>query len=97
MKVYDKALRTRRVIVEAFAKIFESFDAVLMPACSTLTYTEADVKANKYLVFEENFYTAPASVTGLPAVVAGGVQLVGKAFSELALLDLAKKCEKEGK
>ena len=96
MKVYDKALRTRRVIVEAFAKIFESFDAVLMPACSKLAYTEADVQANKYLVFEENFYTAPASVTGLPAVVSGGVQLVGKAFSELALLDLAKKCEKEG-
>lgn len=97
MKVYDKALRTRRVIVEAFAKIFESFDAVLMPACSTMSYTEADVKANKYLVFEENFYTAPASITGLPAVVCNGVQLVGPAFSELSLLDLAAKCAKEGK
>ena len=97
MKVYDKSLRTRRVIVEAFSKIFESFDAVLMPACSKLAYTEADVKANKYLVFEENFYTAPASITGLPAVVVGGVQIVGRAFSEMALLDLAKTCEKEGK
>ena len=97
MKVYDKALRTRRVIVEAFEKIFESFDAVLMPACSKLAYTEADVKSDKYLVFEENLYTAPASITGLPAVVAGGAQLVGRAFSELALLDLAKICEKEGK
>lgn len=97
MKVYDKALRIRRVIVEAFAKIFESFDAILMPACSALAYTEADIKENKYLVFEENFYTAPASITGLPAVVFGGAQMVGRSFSEMALLDLAKTCEKEGK
>ena len=97
MKVYDKALRTRRVITEKFAEIFESFDAVLMPACSKLEYTKDDVTANKYISFEENAYTAPASVTGLPAVVASGVQLVGKAFSENMLLDLAKTLEKEGK
>ena len=96
MKVYDKALRTRRVIAEAFAKLFESFDAVLTPACSALAYTQDAVKADKYMAYTENFYTAPASITGLPAVVAGGVQLVGRAFSELALLDLAKTCEKEG-
>lgn len=97
MKVYDKALRTRRVIVEEFAKIFESFDAVIMPAVSALQYTEADILADKHIAFEENFYTAPASITGLPAVVFGGVQLVGKAFSENALLEVASAFEKEGK
>ncbi len=96
MKVYDKALRTRRVIVTEFAKIFESFDAVLMPACSKMAYTEEDVKANKYLCFEENAYTAPASITGLPAVVVGGVQLVGPSFSELSLLCVAEKLDKKG-
>ncbi len=95
MKVYDKCLRTRRVIVDEFAKIFGEFDAVLMPAVSTLSYTEEMTAANKHLAFEENLYTAPASVTGLPAVVCGGVQLVGKAFSENALLDAAKMV-KEG-
>lgn len=90
MKVYDKALRTRRVIVEAFAKMLEGFDAVLMPACSALSYTEEQVEANEYMAFEENFYTAPASITGLPAVVVGGVQLVGPAFSEQALLGVAE-------
>ena len=96
-KQYDKCLRTRRVIVEEFAKLFSKFDAVIMPACSTLAYTEDQVSANKYIAFEENFYTAPASITGLPTVVAGGVQLVGKAFSEQALLDAAKLITKEGK
>ncbi len=97
MKVYDKALRTRRVIAEAFEKLFAEFDAVLMPACSTESYTEAQLSENQYLAFEENFYTAPASITGLPTLVAAGVQMVGKAFSENALLDVAELYEKEGK
>ena len=95
MKVYDKCLRTRRVIVEEFNKIFADFDAVIIPACSSLTYTAAQVGENKYLSYEENLYTAPSSITGLPTVVAGGVQLVGKAFSELALLDAASIVAKE--
>ena len=97
MKVYDKALRTRRIIVEEFQKLFQEFDAVLMPACSTLEYTVDAVAKDKYMAFTENFYTAPASISGLPAVVAGGVQLVGKAFSEDKLFTLAEKLEKEGK
>ena len=97
MKVYDKALRIRRVVVEEFKKLFQEFDAVLMPACSTLENTVDAVANDKYMAFSENFYTAPASVTGLPAVVAGGVQLVGKAFSEDKLFTLAEKLGKEGK
>lgn len=96
-KVYDKALRTRRVIVEEFAKIFEQFDAVITPATSKTAYTEQDVKENEYAVFEENFYTAPASITGLPAVVSGGVQVIGKAFYDTALLELVKSIDKEAK
>ena len=97
MKVYDKALRTRRVIVEAFAELFREYDAVLLPACSTPAYTQEMLAANKHMAFEENAYTAPASITGLPAVVVGGVQLVGKAFSENTLFGLVRMLEKEGK
>lgn len=97
MKVYDKCLRMRRVIVEEFAKVLASFDAVLMPACSTYAYTQESVANDTYMPFTENFYTAPASITGLPAVVANGVQLMGKAFSETSLLSVAKILEKEGK
>lgn len=97
MKVYDKCLRVRRVISEEFEKLFAEFDAVMIPACSSMAYTEEQIAANKHIAFEENFYTAPASVTGLPAVVAGGVQLIGGAFSELALLDAAAIITKEGR
>ncbi len=87
MKVYDKALRVRRVIVDYFDTIFENADAVLMPAASRKAYTAESVSD---MAYEENLFTAPASITGLPAVVADGVQLVGKVFSEKALLELVK-------
>ena len=96
MKVYDKALRVRRVVCETFNKIFTEYDAVLMPACSKMAYTEGDTE-NKFISYTENLYTAPASITGLPAVVACGVQMVGKAFSEGALLGTVKAVCKEGK
>lgn len=95
-KVYDKALRVRRVIKEAFDKIFAEFDAVLMPASSKMSYND-EMLADKNASFEENLYTAPASITGLPAVVVGGGQFIGKAFSESMLFEIAKICEKEGK
>ncbi len=94
-KVYDKALRTRRVIVEAFNKLFEEYDAVIIPACSAMAYESE--KTDKYTPFEENVYTAPASVTGLPALVVGGVQVIGKAFSEKKLFKIGKLFEGEGK
>lgn len=97
MKVYDKALRVRRVLVEYFDKLFADYDAVLMPVCSKTNYTKADADANTYIAYEESLYTAPASITGLPRAVVGGVQLVGKAFSENSLLDLAAKVRKEVK
>ncbi len=97
MKMYDKGLRIRRVIVEKLAEIFESYDALLMPASAKIAYTKADTDANKYIAYDENLYTAPASITGFPAVVAGGVQFIGKAFSENMLLDIASKMEGVGK
>ena len=94
MKVYDKALRMRRVISEYFNELFKEYDAVLMPAVSFAAYSKEQVEGNKYLCFEENLYTAPASIAGLPVVTVGGVQLVGKAFSEKKLLGVAKLYER---
>ena len=46
---------------------------------------------------ESDFFTAPASITGLPCVATKGVQFIGKAFSENVLLNLASIIEKGGK
>ena len=87
MPVYDKALRMRRVICERFAEIFADFDAVLLPVCSQTAYSETDTDT----AYNESLYTAPASISGLPAVVCKGVQLIGNYLSDASLLNLAAK------
>ena len=100
-RCYDKALRIRRLAAQAFAGEFAEGNAaagqtaILLPACAKRAYSLADVQTNPYLAFEENRFTAPAAITGLPALVAGGVQLVGPAFSDVALLRLASIVGKE--
>ncbi len=97
MVQYDKSLRIRRVISEKFAELFREFDAVLLPACSKMAYSVDEVRANPTMCYEENEFTAPASITGLPALVAGGVQFIAKAFDEGKLLAIAEMIEQEGK
>ena len=97
MKQYDKSLRIRRVICEKFVSLFKEFDAVLLPTASKMAYTAEEVKADPTLCYEENKFTAPSSITGLPALVAGGVQLIADAFNEGKLLALAEMMEKEEK
>ena len=87
----------KEVEIEKLQKNLEEYNKIIEAQRSLIAELESKVKEDKYLCFSENFYTAPSSITGLPAVVAGGVQLVGKAFSDLKLLDLASVIEKEGK
>lgn len=91
MPVYDKSLRIRRVLCEYMAEILAEYDAILAPAASKTSFSEAETKENKYIIYDESVFTAPASITGLPTAVFAGVQLIGKAFSENSLLDLAEK------
>ena len=103
---YDKALKIRKLAVDSLTELFEKngFTALLVPAFSQTK--ELEVSTAKTLdgeefaeqfrtVFEESAYTAPASITGMPAVVSGGIQLVGNYFAESELLSFAKVLEKE--
>ena len=95
--VYDKSLRVRRAIVNTLARLHNEYDVLIIPACSKGAYTEADVAANRYVAFDEALYTAPASISGIPTVIAGGVQLVGAPFTENTLFEAARIIAKEGK
>lgn len=91
MKMYDKSLRVRRVMVDYFNELFAKYDAVIMPVTKKSEYKVKEVQEAKTLSYVENVFTAPASITGLPAVTVSGVQVVGSAFSDYKLLDFAKK------
>ena len=93
---YDKSLRVRRVVAEGMAKLFESFDAVLAPACSAASYEAYDINDAFGKVFEESVFTSVANLIGTPALVTSGVQLMGKHFAESTLLSLADAVERMG-
>jgi len=94
---YDKSLKVRRVIAEKFEKLMESYDAVLIPACSKTVYEKYDIHEAFGKVFEESVFTSLANLIGIPALVCGGIQLMSKHFGESTLLSLANSVEKEGK
>lgn len=93
---YGKALKVRRVVSEKLAEVLQDFDAILTPVCSKSSYQQYEIKDAFGVVFEESVFTAAANLTGIPALVSGGVQLMGKAFSENVLLSLAGSVERAG-
>ncbi len=93
---YGKALRVRRVVADRFAELMAKYDAVLAPACSKMAYTAYDISQAFETVFKESVFTAVPNLIGTPALVSGGVQLMGKQFDENVLLSIAGCVEKEG-
>ena len=93
---YDKSLRVRRVISEKFEALMKDYDAVLTPVCSSDSYEAYDIHEAFGKVFDESVFTAVANLIGTPALVSGGVQLLGKHFDESTLLSLAGSVERKG-
>ena len=90
---YDKALRMRRAAVEKLKEVFAKYDAALMPACSSF---DLSYKGDAFMkVFEESKFTCLASITGMPAVVSKGVQLMGDHMTDKKLLKIVEIMEKE--
>ncbi len=93
---YDKSLRVRRVVANATKELLEKYDAILTPVCSATEFTAYDIKDAFTKVFEESVFTALPNLIGTPALVSGGVQLMGKHFGESVLLSLANSVERKG-
>ena len=92
---YDKSLRLRRVITDKVKAVLASYDVILAPACKETSYKAYDVLEAFDKVYEESVFTAIASITGLPAMVTKGVQLIADSFKESVLLSIAHNIEKE--
>lgn len=92
---YDKSLRIRRVVSEKFEELMKTYDAVLTPVCSTMSYDRYAIEDAFEKVFKESIFTAVPNLIGAPALVSRGVQLIGKNFAECTLLSIADVVEKE--
>ena len=93
---YGKALKVRRVVYEKFEELMKNYDAVLTPVCSKNKFSKYGIDEAFVKVFGEGVFTAVANLIGVPALVSGGVQLMGAHFSESALLSLAGSVERMG-
>ncbi len=93
---YDKSLRVRRVVRDGMAKVFDTYDALLTPACGLAEFKQYEIKDAFAKVMEQSEFTAVANLIGTPAMVSGGVQLLGKHFDDVILLSLANAVEGMG-
>ncbi|MBR4072930.1 MAG: hypothetical protein IKK24_03200 [Clostridia bacterium] len=93
---YGKSLKVRRVIAQRFEELMKNYDAVLTPVCSKTAYEAYDISEAFEKVYSESIFTAVANLIGTPALVSGGVQLMGKHFDESLLLSLAGSVERMG-
>ena len=92
-KCYDKSLRIRRVVCDKVREVLATYDAILAPACSKTSYKPYDVLESFEKVYAESLFTAIPSITGMPAMVTKGVQLMADSYKESVLLSIAKSVE----
>ena len=92
-KCYDKSLRIRRIVCDKVREVLAKYDAILTPVCSQTSYKPYDVLEAFAKVYDESIFTAIPSITGMPAMVTKGVQLISDSYKESVLLSIAKSVE----
>lgn len=96
---YKKAQRVRFLIAEDFRKAFEKVDVILTPTAPSAAFGFDYKPSNPVEMYLNDVFTVPTSLAGLPAISipAGlnkdglplGLQLIGKAFDETQVLNVA--------
>ncbi len=105
-KLFRKAQKVRRVLVDAFSKVLDEYDCVMASAAPTIAPHPEDSVGEKmsdtYLV-AENFMVL-GNMSGYPSLTLPsgfvencpiGINLTCKAFDEQTLLNIAKAMEEE--
>ncbi len=98
---YIKAQKVRARLQEAYGRRLRRLDAILTPTTPSCAFRLGEKLDDPVAMYQCDRFTIPANLTGLPAVSfpigtsrAGlpiGGQLMGRARSELALLDLVDR------
>ncbi|MDH7942415.1 Asp-tRNA(Asn)/Glu-tRNA(Gln) amidotransferase subunit GatA [Pseudohongiella sp. SYSU M77423] len=95
---YKKAQKIRRLIKQDFDEAFKSVDVILGPTSPHTAFKLGEKNADPVTMYLEDIYTIAVNLAGIPgmSLPAGmlqglpiGMQLVGPAFSEARLLNVA--------
>ncbi|MDR0526139.1 MAG: aspartyl/glutamyl-tRNA amidotransferase subunit A [Spirochaetaceae bacterium] len=101
-RYYLRAQRIRAGIKRDFEALLARYDALLMPVFPTLAFGRGGGGLSPFAQRAADLYTCCANLAGLPALafpaaleegLPAGVQLLGRAFGEGDLLDLAESYE----
>ena len=85
-KYYFKAMQVRRLIKQELDEIFRQFDLVILPVSADAQC--APLQNNAY--YENLQYSALANLTGCPAIIVNGMQIIAKEFDENKLFAFGK-------
>jgi aspartyl-tRNA(Asn)/glutamyl-tRNA(Gln) amidotransferase subunit A len=101
---YVKAQKTRHIIKEEYAKIFEDVDLILSPVAPTVANKFGELE-NPMDMYLSDLYTISINLAGLPALslpicknpegMPVGLQLIANAYEEQTLFDGALSLERE--
>jgi aspartyl-tRNA(Asn)/glutamyl-tRNA(Gln) amidotransferase subunit A len=95
---YLKALKVRQLIKQDFDKAFKNFDVLLSPTAPTPAFKIGEKSSDPLSMYLSDIATIPVNLAGLPAIsipcglVDGlpvGLQLIGEAFAEEKLFQVA--------
>lgn len=100
---YLKAQRVRTLIANDFKAAYEQCDVILTPTAPSAAFNLGEKVSDPLSMYLNDVFTVPASLAGLPgiSVPAGlskeglplGLQLIGQAFGEEQLLNVANVME----
>jgi len=101
---YVKAQKTRHIIKDEYAKIFDEVDLILSPVAPSVANKFGELK-NPMDMYLSDIYTISVNLAGLPALslpimknsdgMPVGLQLIAKAYDEQTLFDGSLSLEKQ--
>ena len=96
---YNKAQKIRNLIKKDFDEAFKKVSAIAMPTCASSSFELGSIN-DPVEMYEQDIYTIPANLAGLPAVSVPsgnvdnmpiGLQFIGNYLDEGKILNLANK------
>ena len=101
---YLKAQKVRRLIKNDFDEAYKKVDAILTPSTPSSAFKIGEKLNDPVSMYLNDIFTVPINLAGLPAISipAGhdkkgyplGLQVIGKAFDEQSILNIAFSLEK---
>ncbi len=100
---YLQAEKVRRLITNDYQKAFESCDVIVTPTMPTLPPKVGAVFQDPMVMYLQDIFTVALNLAGLPGLsmpvdkignLSVGFQLIGKAFAEQELFQVAEAVEK---